>query len=60
MQGLSGQPRLQLHARLLIFIYVYVFMCHLCKCLQRPEEDIGYPEAGVANGCELSSVGTGN
>lgn len=30
-----------------------------CRCSQQPEECVGFPEAGIATGCELSNTGAG-
>ena len=32
---------------------VCVSVCHMCMCSQKPEEDAGFPGAGVRGGCEL-------
>lgn len=33
---------------------------HDCRYIQRPEEGVGIPQAGVTSGCELPEVGAGN
>ena len=50
----------------LIFLKIYLsFMCmparvYVYMCLQRPEEGIGSPGAGVESSCGLPDVGAGN
>lgn len=37
-----------------VYMCVCVFMCTcVCQCLQRPEKDIEFPEAGSIGYCEL-------
>lgn len=42
---------------------IYVCLCackpHICKCLQRPEEEVGSYGSGVSGSCE-PTVGDGN
>ena len=41
-------------------VSLHVCMCMVCTWYsQRPDEDVGFPETGVTDGCELD-VGAGN
>jgi hypothetical protein len=35
-------------------------MSHVNRCPERPEEDAGFPGAGVKGSCELPDVSAGN
>jgi hypothetical protein len=39
---------------------VYISALSVCKCLQKPEENVGFPKIRVTGSCEPPSVGAGN
>lgn len=39
-----------------VFSWMYVCIPHNLQCLERPEEDIGFPETGVSDSCKPPCV----
>lgn len=44
---------------IILNVYVSVPAC-VCEYLQGPEDGIGFPEPGIASGCEPLKIGVGN
>lgn len=41
------------------YVYAHVFLC-VQKYLQRPEEGVGFPGAGITSGCKPPGLGAWN